>query len=91
MLSRDHDDTVLVVGRSLFFVSLNDIITARQKKRPPAMSAYRDVVEYGGLMSYGVKLPARWRRGPVFIDMLNERRRGSNGRQESRGVNALRV
>jgi len=70
LLSRDHDDTVLVVGRSLFFVSLNDIITARQKKRPPAMSAYRDVVEYGGLMSYGVKLPARWRRGPVFIDMV---------------------
>ena len=66
LLSRDHDDTVLVVGRSLFFVRLNDIITARQKKRPPAMSAYRDVVENGGLMSSGVKLPARWRRGPVF-------------------------
>ena len=70
LLSRDHDDAVLVVGRSLFFVRLHDIVTARQKKRPPAMSAYRDVVEHGGLMSYGVRLPARWRRGPVFIDII---------------------
>jgi putative ABC transport system substrate-binding protein len=41
----------------------------------PTMCSYREKVEEGGLMSYGINLRENWRRGAVFVD---KRLKGAN-------------
>ena len=70
--SRDLDDAALVFGTPLSaFVHLRiAIVNALNTKRLPAMYPYRDFVEAGGLMSYGVNLLALSARAPVYIDKI---------------------
>jgi putative ABC transport system substrate-binding protein len=38
--------------------------------RVPAMYAYREITEAGGLMSYGPNIPEMFRRATVFVDKI---------------------
>jgi putative ABC transport system substrate-binding protein len=40
------------------------------KNRIPAISSHKRYVRLGGLVSYGVNLPANWRRAAVFVDKI---------------------
>jgi ABC-type uncharacterized transport system substrate-binding protein len=40
------------------------------QSRLPAMSATREFVEAGGLMSYGPSLPDHWRRAATYVDKI---------------------
>jgi putative ABC transport system substrate-binding protein len=40
------------------------------KNRIPAISSHKRYVRLGGLASYGVNLPAHWRRAAVFVDKI---------------------
>ena len=69
-LALDHEG-VAVMQESIEDGGGDDVVAEDLTPLRHALpSAYRDVVEHGGLMSYGVKLSARWRCGPVFIDMI---------------------
>jgi putative ABC transport system substrate-binding protein len=39
-------------------------------KRLPTMYAFREYVEAGGMMSYGVSLSANWRRAAYYVDRI---------------------
>ncbi|HXV84212.1 MAG TPA: ABC transporter substrate-binding protein [Candidatus Binatia bacterium] len=41
-----------------------------RKNRIPAISSHKRYVRLGGLASYGVNLPANWRRAAVFVDKI---------------------
>lgn len=40
------------------------------KNQIPAISSHKRYVRLGGLVSYGVNLPANWRRAAVFVDKI---------------------
>jgi putative ABC transport system substrate-binding protein len=69
-LARARDDAVLVMGSSLFFARRADIIAGLNGKRLPAIYWTRQLVDIGGLMSYGVNLRALWARTAIFLDKI---------------------
>jgi ABC-type uncharacterized transport system substrate-binding protein len=56
-------DPVLITNR----IRINTLALAL---RLPTMSAFRDSVEAGGLMSYGANYPELWRRSADFVDKI---------------------
>ena len=60
------------------FIPTGQIVNLHKKRvvelvaqsRLPAMSATREFVEAGGLMSYGPSLPEHWRRAATYVDKL---------------------
>jgi ABC-type uncharacterized transport system substrate-binding protein len=56
-------DPVLITHR----IRINTLALAL---RLPTMSAFRDSVEAGGLMSYGANYPELWRRSADFVDKI---------------------
>jgi putative ABC transport system substrate-binding protein len=56
-------DPVLITNR----IRINTLALAA---RLPTMSAFRDSVEAGGLMSYGTNYPEQWRRSADFVDKI---------------------
>jgi putative ABC transport system substrate-binding protein len=56
-------DPVLITNR----IRINTLALAA---RLPTMSAFRDSVEAGGLMSYGANYPELWRRSADFVDKI---------------------
>jgi ABC-type uncharacterized transport system substrate-binding protein len=69
-LARARDDGVLVMGSTLFFARRADIIAGLNGKRLPAIYWTRQLVDIGGLMSYGVNLRALWARTAIFLDQI---------------------
>ncbi len=43
------------------------------KQRLPGVSAYRELVEAGGLMSFGPSYPGMHRRAAYFVDKIRKR------------------
>jgi ABC-type uncharacterized transport system substrate-binding protein len=56
-------DPVLITNR----IRINTLALAA---RLPTMSAFRDSVETGGLISYGANYPELWRRSADFVDRI---------------------
>jgi putative ABC transport system substrate-binding protein len=60
------------------FIPTGQIVNLHKKRvvelvaqsRLPAMSATREFVEAGGLMSYGPSLPDHWRRAATYVDKI---------------------
>jgi putative tryptophan/tyrosine transport system substrate-binding protein len=46
------------------------ITALTQKNRLPGMYVFREFVEAGGLMSYGVSLSDLWRRAASYVDKI---------------------
>jgi putative ABC transport system substrate-binding protein len=54
----------------LFVSERGRIVALAAAARLPALYAYRELVEAGGLMSYGVDLRESWRRTATFVDKI---------------------
>jgi putative tryptophan/tyrosine transport system substrate-binding protein len=54
----------------LFFVQRHVIADFAVKHRLPTVSAFREVTEAGGLISYGVSFPEMFRRAASFVDRI---------------------
>ena len=64
-------DRGLMVGASPFMnVQRKQITDLAARHRIPAMYSFANWVEAGGLISYGTKNPAAWRRTAVFVDKI---------------------
>jgi putative ABC transport system substrate-binding protein len=61
---------VVVVGDSVFTQHRRRITALAQRSRLPAMYVFREFVEAGGLMSYGVNLPDLGRRAAIYVDKI---------------------
>jgi putative tryptophan/tyrosine transport system substrate-binding protein len=61
-IAQDRPDAIFVSGISEFFAYRQLIVELAGKTRLPAMYAWRDYVEAGGLMSYGTDFAELWRR-----------------------------
>ena len=69
-LTRERVDLVLIIGGPLFFSERKRIVALMAAARLPALYAWREIVEAGGLMSYGIDLPESFRRSAFFVDRI---------------------
>jgi putative ABC transport system substrate-binding protein len=69
-LVREHVDLVVVPPDGLFVSESRKIVTLVAEARLPGLYPYREFVEAGGLLSYGVDLRESWRRAAAFVDKI---------------------
>jgi putative ABC transport system substrate-binding protein len=63
-------DGLLVLVDPLFFAQATRIIALAAAARLPAIHSFRQHVEMGGLMSYGVAVKESFRRAAYFVDRI---------------------
>jgi putative ABC transport system substrate-binding protein len=61
---------VIVLGDPEFTRYRTRITALAQRSRLPGMYVFREFVEAGGLMSYGVSLSDLWRRAAIYVDKI---------------------
>ena len=69
-LAKTHPDALLVVTSQMFVGQGAKIIDIAAKNRLPSVFWTGALVEAGGLMSYGVNVPAVYRRAAFFVDRI---------------------
>ena len=52
------------------FPQIDAVIALAAKARLPAVYSFRDFVKRGGLMSYGINLPAKWKQTAMYVDRI---------------------
>jgi len=67
---REHVASVVVPPDGLFVSERRRIVALAAAARLPALYPYREQVDAGGLMSYGVNLRESWRRAATFVDKI---------------------
>jgi putative ABC transport system substrate-binding protein len=65
-----HDFDAFGGGRPLVFQYQTSIVDFATKQWSPAMHAFRESVEHGGLMAYSVNLPDLQRRAATYVDKI---------------------
>jgi putative ABC transport system substrate-binding protein len=70
MLKEQHADGLVVLGDAMFFAEIGQILALAEKARLPAIHSFRQHVEQGGLMSYGVDVPQNFKRAAYFVDRI---------------------
>ncbi len=68
--SRGPIEALMVVGSPIFFFRSAQTAELVAKTRLPAVSAWRQFPEAGGLLSYGTNVPAMFRRAALFVDKI---------------------
>jgi ABC-type uncharacterized transport system substrate-binding protein len=69
-LAGEHVELVVVPPDGLFVSERQKIVTLAAAARLPVLYPYREFVEAGGLLSYGVDLRDSWRRSATFVDKI---------------------
>ena len=67
---KERSQGLLVVDDPLFVLHRRPIVEFAAKQRLPAIYPFRDHVEAGGLMAYGLNLPDLARRGATSVDKI---------------------
>jgi len=61
---------LIVMPSPMFYSEHKRIVDLATKHRMPAMFAFREAVDAGGLMAYGASLPDLFRRGATQVDKI---------------------
>jgi putative ABC transport system substrate-binding protein len=69
-MTSERADAFITFADSLTYVHARKVADLAATSRVPAMYAYREITEAGGLMSYGPNIPDMFRRATVFIDKI---------------------
>jgi putative ABC transport system substrate-binding protein len=69
-IARERVDAVVVQSDPIFFTARKQIVDLTMKYRLPAVFHAREVVEIGGLLSYGGSLAYQFRRAAVYVDKI---------------------
>jgi putative ABC transport system substrate-binding protein len=69
-MMKRRDQGVLVMATPFTFVHRREIVDLAAEQRIAAVYEVHLFVEQGGLMSYGVNIPAMSRRGAVYVDKI---------------------
>jgi putative ABC transport system substrate-binding protein len=68
--AREQVGALLVLRDSVLTSSRQDIVALAEKSRMPAMYGWREFVDAGGLMAYGVSFPYLWRQAAGYVDKI---------------------
>ena len=69
-LDRARVDALIVDTDPVFFTARAQIVGLAAKHRLPALYQAREIVQIGGLMSYGDNVAARFRRAAWYVDRI---------------------
>jgi putative ABC transport system substrate-binding protein len=69
-MTKGHADALFVVEDPVFDFHRSRLLELVRKSRLPAIYGVRDVVEAGGLVSYGASFTDMFRRSAFFVDKL---------------------
>ncbi len=69
-IGRDRPDALFVSANPSAFAHRRLIVDFATRSRLPSTHAFREAVELGGLMSYGVNVPDLWRRAAGYVDRI---------------------
>lgn len=69
-LKRDHADGVVIMADNMFFSEADQIVSLAAATGMPAIHGFREHVEKGGLISYGVAIPQNFHRAAYFVDRI---------------------
>jgi len=61
---------LLVIADPLTYTRRREIAATAARNRIPAIYGFREATDEGGLMSYGVNIPALYRRAAVYVDKI---------------------
>jgi putative tryptophan/tyrosine transport system substrate-binding protein len=70
MIAQEHPDVLLVMQDALTLEYRKEIIGFALREQLPSMFVGKEWVEEGGLMSYGDRLPDRYRRAADLVDRI---------------------
>jgi putative ABC transport system substrate-binding protein len=70
ILARERVDSALVFQDGMFLSERRRIAALAAAARLPVMYGFREHVEDGGLMSYGIDLRENYRRGAIYVDKI---------------------
>jgi putative ABC transport system substrate-binding protein len=70
MIAQQHPDILVVLQDALTLEYRKEIIGFALRQRLPSMFVGKEWVEEGGLMSYGDRLPERYRRAADLVDKI---------------------
>lgn len=68
--TRERPEAVIVPADAYFFSQRGKLAALTVKQRLPAVFAYREPVEAGGLMSYGTNIVDNYRRAASYVDKI---------------------
>jgi putative ABC transport system substrate-binding protein len=68
--SEQHADALVVGSDTIVQANQSLVVTLAAAHRLPAIYTFRDFVDAGGLVSYGVSLPALYRRAALYVDRI---------------------
>ena len=69
-MARARPQAVLVPGAAIFLAERQRVAELAITHRLPTMSNLKDLVEAGGLMSYGPNWDDLYRRGAIYVDKI---------------------
>ena len=69
-LAGEHVELVVFPPDGLFVSERRKIVALAAAARLPVIHPYRELVDAGGLLSYGVDLRESWRRSAAFVDKI---------------------
>jgi putative ABC transport system substrate-binding protein len=69
-MTRERAGALLVIADSMFDSHKARLGDLAVKSRLPSMHGYREVVEAGGLMSYGPSFPPQFRQAATYVDKI---------------------
>jgi putative ABC transport system substrate-binding protein len=70
LIVQKRPDALLVPGDRVFLTNRVRIVQFATQRRLPAMSAYRELVEAGGLVSFGPSYAGMHRRAAFYVDRI---------------------
>jgi putative ABC transport system substrate-binding protein len=68
--TRDRADALLVVEDAYFTSQRTMLVELARRARLPAIYANRQIVDEGGLMSYGPNFADQFRRTAIYVDKI---------------------
>ena len=69
-MANDHVQAVIVLVDGMLFSERNRIAVLAATARLPAVYGFRDHVDAGGLISYGVNLSENFRRAATYVNKI---------------------
>ena len=67
---KDRPDALLILADRVFLHNRKRIVDFANQQRLPNINAYRELVEVGGLMSYGPSYEDMHRRAAIYVDKI---------------------
>jgi len=69
-MTRERARALIVLPSPMFYGEYKRIVDLAIRNRLPAIYAFREAVDVGGLMSYGASLPDPFRRAATYVDKI---------------------